>query len=93
MVVIIAVLVVFKNFFYRIPVAAFQLQFVMIISLLKYLDNGDTPMLLQCVKGVQIRSCFWSVCSCIQFECREIRTRSKSVFGHFSRSTPDLTNS
>ena len=53
MVVVIAVLAVFKNFFYRIPVAVFQQQFVMIKSLLKYLDNGDTPMLLQYVKSVQ----------------------------------------
>ena len=32
-----------------------------------------------CVKSVEIRSFFWS-------ECGKIRTRKKSVFGHFSRS-------
>ena len=35
-----------------------------------------------CVKSVQIWSFFWSVFSCI-------RTRKKSVFGHFSRSFYD----
>ena len=29
----------------------------------------------------------------IQFECRKIRTRNKSVFGHFSRSVYYLYNS
>ena len=33
----------------------------------------------------QIRSYFWSVFSCIRSEYRKIRTRSNSVFGHFSR--------
>ena len=37
------------------------------------------PTQNHCVKSVQIRSYFWSVFSCI-------RTRNKSVFGHFSRS-------
>ena len=32
-----------------------------------------------CVKSVEIRSFFWS-------ECGKIRTRKKSVFGHFSRT-------
>ena len=31
--------------------------------------------LLHCVKSVKIRSYFWSVFSCIQSECRKIRTR------------------
>ena len=35
--------------------------------------------MMYCVKSVQIRSCFWSVFSCI-------RTRNNSVFGQFSRS-------
>ena len=39
-----------------------------------------------CVKSVQIRSFFWSVFSCIRTEYRKIRTRNKTVFGHFSRS-------
>ena len=39
-----------------------------------------------CVKGVQIRSYFWSVFSCIQSEYRKMRTRNNSVFGHFSRN-------
>ena len=39
-----------------------------------------------CVKSVQIRSYFWSVYSCTRTEYRKIRTRSDSVFGHFSRS-------
>ena len=54
------------------------------------------------MKSVQRRSLFWSVFSCIrneyrdllvnrvnlriQFECRKMQTRKKSVFGHFSRS-------
>ena len=38
------------------------------------------------IKSVQIRSFFWSVFSCIQTEYRKIRTREKSVFGHFSSS-------
>ena len=38
-----------------------------------------------CVKSVQIRSYFWSVFSCIQFEYKKIRTRKCSVSGHFSR--------
>ena len=41
-----------------------------------------------CVKIVQIRSYFWSVFSCIRTEYRKIRTRNKSVSGHFSRSMP-----
>ena len=40
----------------------------------------------QCVKSVQTQSYFWSVFSCIWTECRKIRTRNNSVFGHFSRS-------
>ena len=42
-----------------------------------------------CVKSVQIRSFFWSVYGvslCIQSEYGKIRTRKKSVFGHFSHS-------
>ena len=43
-----------------------------------------------CVKGVQIRSYFWSVFSRIRTEYGEIlgkiRSRNNSVFGHFSRS-------
>ena len=39
-----------------------------------------------CVKSVQIRSFFWSVFSCIWTEYKKLRTRKKSVFGHFSRS-------
>ena len=39
-----------------------------------------------CVKGVQIRSFFWSIVSCIQSEYRKIRTSKNSVFGYFSRS-------
>ena len=39
-----------------------------------------------CVKSVRIRSYFWSVFSCIQFEYRQIRTRNNSVFGNFSRN-------
>ena len=38
------------------------------------------------VKSVQIRSFFWVVFSRIQSQCRKIRTRKHSVFGHFSRS-------
>ena len=54
---------------------------------------------LHCLKSVQIQSYFRSVFSCIptkyeiysvnlriQSECRKIRTRNNSVFGHFSRS-------
>ena len=56
----------------------------------------------QCVKCVRIRSYFWFVFCCfrneygdtgiygvnlcIQSECRKIRTRNNSVFGHISRS-------
>ena len=39
-----------------------------------------------CVKITQIRSCFWSVFSCIRTEYRKIQTRNNSVFGKFSRS-------
>ena len=38
------------------------------------------------MKSVQIRSYFWYIFSCIQSEYRKIRTRSNSVFRHFSRS-------
>ena len=41
-----------------------------------------------CVKSVQIRSYFWNVFSCIRAEYRKIRTRSNSIFGHFSRNVP-----
>ena len=50
---------------------------------------------MDCVKSVQIRSFFWSVFSRMrteysvslrtQSECRKIRTRRDSVFGHFPR--------
>ena len=43
------------------------------------------------MKSVQIRSFFWSVFSRIQFEYGKIRTRKKSVFGHFSY-TVSITN-
>ena len=43
---------------------------------------------LHCVKSVEIRSCFWSVFSCIWTEYRKIQTKNNSVFGHFSRSAP-----
>ena len=43
--------------------------------------------MFNCVKSVQIRSYFWSVFSNIQSEYRKIRSRSNSVFGHFSRLT------
>ena len=39
-----------------------------------------------CVKSVQIWSFLWSEFSRIQSECRKIRTRKHSVFGHFSRT-------
>ena len=38
------------------------------------------------MKSDQIRSYFWSVISCIQYDYRRIRTRNNSVFGHFSRN-------
>ena len=38
------------------------------------------------MKSVQIRSFFWPVFPRIRTEYGEIRTRKKSVFGHFSRS-------
>ena len=38
------------------------------------------------VKKIQIQSFVWSVFYCIQSEHRKIRTRKKSVFGHFSRN-------
>ena len=54
---------------------------------------------LHCVKSIQKQSYFWFVFSCIrieykryfvslriQSECKKIRTRNNSVFGHFSRS-------
>ena len=54
---------------------------------------------LHCVKSIQIQSYFWFAFSCIrieyrryfvslriQSECKKIRTRNNSVFGHFSRS-------
>ena len=39
----------------------------------------DVPIMKHCVKSFQIRSFLWS-------KYRQIRTRKKSVFGHFSRS-------
>ena len=42
--------------------------------------------IMHCVKSVLIRSYFWSLLSCIQFEYRKIRTRNNSIFGHFSRN-------
>ena len=41
-------------------------------TILQYTTNLK---LFQCVKIVQIRSCFWSLFSCIQSEYRKIRTR------------------
>ena len=59
---------------------------------------------LHCVKSVQIQIFFWSAFSCIrteygdffvnlriQSEYRKIRTRKKSVCGHFSRSVDENT--
>ena len=43
-------------------------------------------LIIHFVKSVQIRSFFWSVSSCIQYEYRKIRTRKNSVFWHFSRT-------
>ena len=43
-----------------------------------------------CVKRVQIRSYFCPVFSCIQSKYRKIRTRNKSVIGHFSLSVRPL---
>ena len=45
---------------------------------------------LHCMKSVQIRSFSWSVFYCIQFVYKKIRTRKKSIFGHFSRSASVL---
>ena len=39
---------------------------------------------MQVMKSVQIRSCFWSVFTCIRTEYRKMRTRNNSLFGHFS---------
>ena len=44
-----------------------------------------------CVKSVQIQSFFWTVFSRIQYEQEKTRTRKKSVFGHFLRSTTFCT--
>ena len=44
------------------------------------------------MKSVQIRSYFWSLFSCIRIECRKIRTRDNSVFGHISYSVYELCN-
>ena len=59
-------------------------------------ENSGTD---HCVKGVQIRSFFWSIFSRIrteherhlvslriQYECGKIRTRKNPVFGHISHS-------
>ena len=43
-------------------------------------------MAIHCVKSAQTRSYFWSLFSCIQSECRKIRSINNFVFGHFSRS-------
>ena len=45
---------------------------------------------MHCVKSVQIWSFFWSVFSLIWTECRKIRTRKKSIFGHFSQISDSL---
>ena len=50
------------------------------------IGRSNITLTKHCVKNVQIRSYFWSVFSCIQTECRKIRTRNNSVFGHFSSS-------
>ena len=61
------------------------LQWSVILKYVFVLNNHRfTFCELWCVKSVQI-SFFWSVFSCIQFECRKIWTRKNSVFGHFSR--------
>ena len=39
-----------------------------------------------CVKSIQIRRFFWSVFYRIRTEYGKIRTRKKTVYGHFSRS-------
>ena len=41
---------------------------------------------VHCVKSVQIRSYLRSVFSCIQSECKKMRTKNNYVFGHFSGS-------
>ena len=41
---------------------------------------------IYCVKSVQIRIFFWSLFSCTRTAYTKIRTRKKSVFGHFSRN-------
>ena len=55
--------------------------------------NERIACILYCVKSVQIRSCFWSVFSCIQSEYRKKWTRNNSVFGHFSRYSPTSPSS
>ena len=45
-----------------------------------------SPLSYHALKCPKIRSFFWSVFSCIRTECRKIRTRKNSIFGHFSSS-------
>ena len=49
--------------------------------------------LRHCMKSIQTRSFFWSVFSRIHPEYAKIRTRKKSVFGHFSLSARETENS
>ena len=57
-----------------------------------YIIHSYIGAQLHCVKSIQIRNFFWFVFSCIwmnfriQSECRKMRTRKNSVFGHFSHN-------
>ena len=59
------------------------------VSILQRLGEAKTLQRNHYVKSIQIRSYFWSVFSCIRTKYRKIRTRNKSVFGHFSCSELD----
>ena len=53
----------------------------------RFIDKKTVPSITEyhCLRSVQIRSYFCSVFSCTRTECRKMRTRNNSVFGHFSR--------
>ena len=68
---------------------------ITILSISFFFDCGDWESSyldqIHSMKCDRIRSYFWFVFSCIQFEYRKIRTRNNSVFGHFLRSDYAVT--
>ena len=77
------------NLEYNLEIAIGEFIFYYMINPSTNLKRQFLKCSTHCVKSVQIRIFFWSAYSVslrIQSECGKMRTRKKSVFGHFSRS-------